>query len=58
MLSGLALGGLVFYFLPSLIGALRHKRNALALFVFNLLLGWTFIGWVIAIVWSLMSDPA
>lgn len=47
-------GLLVFYFLPSIIGI--HKKNAIALFVFNLFLGWTGLGWVIALVWSLIQD--
>jgi len=35
--------GLLLYFMPSTVG--RHKVNALAIFVFNLFLGWTFLGW-------------
>ncbi|MGH6986187.1 MAG: superinfection immunity protein [Caulobacteraceae bacterium] len=42
--------------LPSLIALGRHKRNALAIFSLNLFLGWTLIGWVLAIVWSLSID--
>jgi len=47
----------VLYFVPSLIGFLRRKRNAPAIFALNLFLGWTFIGWVGSLVWSLLSDP-
>ena len=43
------------YFLPTLVGA--KKRNAAAIFVLNLLLGWTFIGWVVAMVWALTYEP-
>jgi len=43
---------LVFYFLPWVIALLRSHRNSTAIFVLNLLLGWTFIGWVVALVWS------
>jgi Superinfection immunity protein len=50
----LALLGLAIYFLPSWVG--RRKRNATAIFALNLLLGWTFIGWVSALVWALMVD--
>jgi hypothetical protein len=52
-----ALFGFVVYFLPTMIAAGRHKRNAGAIFVLNLFLGWTFIFWVVAMVWSLMADP-
>ena len=30
----------------------QRKRNAAAIFVFNLLLGWTLVGWVAALVWA------
>lgn len=45
------------YFVPTLVAALSRKRNAFAIFALNLLLGWTFIGWTIALVWSFMADP-
>ena len=44
------------YFLPSIVG--RQKRNANAILAFNLFLGWTVIGWIAALVWSLMTEPA
>nr|WP_238819315.1 superinfection immunity protein [Acidithiobacillus caldus] len=28
----------------------------MAIFVMNLLLGWLFVGWVIALVWALSND--
>ena len=42
------------YFLPAIIG--RKKRNARALLALNLLVGWTFAGWVAAFVWALLRD--
>jgi hypothetical protein len=48
--------GLAVYFLPTLIAMMRRKRNAPAIFVLNLFLGWSFIGWVVALVWSLAVD--
>lgn len=44
------------YFLPSIIGASRKKKNAGAIFALNLFLGWSLIGWVIALVWALAQD--
>jgi len=38
------------YMLPWAIAANRHKSNQGAIAVLNLLLGWTFIGWVAALV--------
>ena len=38
------------YFLPWMVAALRGKSNAWALFWLNLLLGWTVLGWIVALV--------
>ena len=43
---------LALYFLPTIIAMAGHRRNTFAIFLLNLLLGWTFIGWVVALVWS------
>ncbi len=40
------------YFLPTVIAALRKKHSVLAILVLNLLLGWTLIGWVVALIWA------
>ena len=48
--------GFVLYFLPSIIALARSKRDTTEIFVLNLLLGWTAIGWVIALVWALKQD--
>ncbi len=46
--------GLFIYFLPAIVG--RHKSNATAIFVMNLFLGWSFIGWVVALIWACTKD--
>jgi hypothetical protein len=43
------------YFLPSIIA--HNKRNAGAIFVLNLLTGWTVIGWIIAFGWAMSDEP-
>jgi len=48
--------GIPLYFLPSIISLVRHKRNTLAIFLLNLLTGWTAIGWIISLVWSVTRD--
>lgn len=48
--------GFVLYFLPAIIAFARSKRDAVSILVLNLLLGWTAIGWVIALVWALKQD--
>jgi Superinfection immunity protein len=44
--------GLATYFFPSIIAWFRGHHNTLAIFLLNLLLGWTFLGWVFALVWA------
>jgi hypothetical protein len=50
----LILGGLVFYFIPTIAGL--SKRNSGSIFALNFFLGWTFIGWVVALVWAVSKD--
>ena len=45
----------VLYFLPALIAFLRNHKNKLAIFLLNFLLGWTVLGWVGSLVWSVMK---
>jgi len=42
------------YFLPSFIAFSRDHKNKVAIFLLNLLLGWTVLGWVGSLVWSVM----
>ncbi|MGD9894852.1 MAG: superinfection immunity protein [Dehalococcoidia bacterium] len=44
------------YFLPTIIAGARSRRNSGSIFALNLFLGWSLIGWVIALVWALSSD--
>ena len=44
--------GLLVYFLPVVIAVVRGHQNTAAIFILTLLLGWTFLGWVAALVWS------
>jgi hypothetical protein len=49
-------GGLVLYFLPSIIALIRSKRDTLAIFLLNLFLGWSVIGWFVALIWAAKHD--
>ncbi len=46
--------GIGIYFAPAWFG--RHKTNALAIFALNAVLGWTVVGWAVALAWALMVD--
>jgi hypothetical protein len=48
----LVLVGLVINFIPTMIAFTRGHPNAAPILLVNLLLGWTFIGWVVALVWA------
>lgn len=45
------------HFLPTIIAGIRQSRNVVGIFLLNLFLGWTVIGWVVALVWALRSLP-
>ncbi|HXU27378.1 MAG TPA: SHOCT domain-containing protein [Bacteroidia bacterium] len=50
----IALPSIILYMLPYIIS--RGKSFSSSVFWFNLLLGWTFIGWIIALVWAVSED--
>ncbi len=45
------------HFLPTIVAALRNSRNVVGIFLVNLFLGWTVIGWVVALIWAITSQP-
>lgn len=52
MIFVIALAVVAFYFLPALVASHRKHPNTNAITVLNLLLGWSLIGWVVALVWA------
>jgi hypothetical protein len=45
------------YFLPALIADRRKRHDLLIIAMFNAVLGWTGIGWVLALFWSFQPNP-
>ena len=43
---------LFIYFIPTVVAYSRNHTNALAIFILNLFLGYTLVGWVIALIWA------
>ena len=41
------------YAIPSIVAFKRGHQNKNAILALNILLGWTFLGWVAALVWAL-----
>jgi hypothetical protein len=54
----LILIGLFLYFIPAIVARRREHHNAGAITVLNVFLGWTLLGWVIALVWAMTSRPS
>ena len=48
--------GVVIYFLPSYVAVKRCHKNAGAIIALNILTGWTFLGWVVSLVWALKAE--
>jgi len=46
----------ILYFVPAIVAHSREHNNAAAITVTNLFLGWTFIGWVAALIWASTSN--
>lgn len=55
-LAVLALPFLAIYLIPAIIGFIRKKDNKMAILILNLLLGWSVVGWVVALVWAVSKD--
>ena len=51
----LAIAALAVYFFPYWVALLRRHHSVAAVFALNLLLGWTFVFWVLALVWALSN---
>jgi len=43
------------YFLPTIVANARKNTNSQVIFVLNLLLGWTILGWIGAMIWAFSS---
>lgn len=57
---GLGIGILVIFllwiaFLPLWIARVRKHTHSLAIFLINLLLGWTLLFWLIALIWAFVG---
>ena len=48
--------GLAVYFIPTIVPFVSQQENRGAIMVLNIFLGWTFIAWVIALVWAVKKN--
>ena len=49
--------GLGLYFLPTIVAVVAQRRNAPMVAIVNTLLGWSFVGWIVALVMAAARDP-
>lgn len=47
---------IMIYILPTIIAEIKEKENIMSIFILNFLLGWTIIGWIIALIWAFMVE--
>ena len=45
----------VIYFIPTIVAIYKDKPNTTAIFILNLCLGWTFLGWVASLIWAVVD---
>ena len=45
---------LVVYFVPGFVIIIRKHPHGTPILLLNVFLGWTFVGWVIALIWASM----
>ena len=50
---GVGLVAFLIYFLPAIIAFVRGHHSRVGIFLLNLLLGWSGLGWIVALIWSL-----
>ncbi|MBP1971139.1 multisubunit Na+/H+ antiporter MnhG subunit [Virgibacillus natechei] len=46
------------YFAPSIVAKVRKQTNFNSIFVLNLFLGWSLVGWVVSLVWAVKKEEA
>jgi hypothetical protein len=45
---------LLLYFIPAIVGS--NKSDSGSIFLFNLLAGWTLLGWLGALIWAISKE--
>jgi hypothetical protein len=47
----------VMYWLPTIISMVRGLPSVLGIAALNFFLGWTVVGWILALMWALAARP-
>jgi hypothetical protein len=48
--------GIALYFIPGIIAQVRHVPNSGSVWIINIFLGWTFVGWIVALAMAARSQ--
>jgi Superinfection immunity protein len=56
MFGFLVLIGICTYFLPTFIAFSRNKSNKISILLLNVFLGWTLVGWIVALIWAVSNN--
>ena len=48
--------GLFVYFIPMMVAMNKNKKQTDAITLLNILVGWTLIGWLVALIWAITND--
>jgi hypothetical protein len=56
LVIAIVIAALALYLLPSIVGRRRPKAGAITRI--NVLLGWTVIGWIVAMRWAMTADES
>jgi hypothetical protein len=52
----LVIFGIIFSFLPTITAFRKHHESRFAIMLTNIFLGWTIVGWFIAMFWSMSKQ--
>jgi len=55
--TGPLLAGFACYFAPSIAAFLLERSRIGSIFLCNILLGWTVVGWIVLLIWVLLDAP-
>ena len=50
---GYGLAATLFYFLPAIVAFMRGHHSRVGILLLNFFLGWSGLGWIVALIWSL-----
>jgi uncharacterized membrane protein YqaE (UPF0057 family) len=44
------------YIIPTVVALVKGHKNTAAIFIVNLFLGWTVLGWVVSLAWAFIDQ--